>query len=149
LINGIYDKKTGANARSSTPGDIWLEDRGVAIFACEVKDSSKQFGFEILSAVRERIRKNPGLRAYWLVTASDFSWQSDVANDSRWGSQIREFDLSGCPLLAMTVYELLTFVEFFETIDSSMLDLISTHIQSMEDLKKETVNQWIGLLQTE
>lgn len=143
---GVYDKKTGANARSQAPGDFWLLKEEAAVLGCEVKDSSKQFGFEILSAVRERVLAHPSMNHYWLVTASNAPLKNEVIGDARWDKQLAKLAESGCEVVAITLRDLLAILGSVEALDHRLTTLISTHLTQMTDLKNNTVTEWMELL---
>lgn len=145
-VEGIYDQKTGANARSLAPGDIWLSKNKSPVLGCEVKDASKEFGFEILSAVRERIKSNPTLTRYWLVTASETAIKHTVASDPEWSKQLREFRKSGCIISIFTFRALLALVDSLIHIDGILPDIITGHLVETSDLKNETIAKWNELI---
>lgn len=146
VMAGVYDKKTGANARSSAPGDFWLLRDEVAVLGCEVKDPSKQFGFEILSAVRDRSLAHPGMNHYWLVTASNAALKNEVIGDARWEKQLAQLAENGCEVIAITLRDLLAILGSLEALDHRLTNLISTHLTKMTDLKNDTVTDWMELL---
>ena len=141
-ILGIEGTKTGADARTRQPGDLWLEIKGKPVLGCEVKDSSKQFGFEILSAVEDRYTNNGTLRWYILLSASDRAVHERILFDPAWSERIAQIGRIGLRLLIYTFREFLALLSLLAPIDGKYIVEINECLSSSPDLKKDTIELW-------
>ena len=145
-LKGVEGKKTGANARSNEPGDLWLELNKAPVLACEVKDSTKTFGHEILSAVEDRYAKNPSLEKYVMVTAADVAVEEGVLASEEWRAKIAELKDLGLSVQALTFQQLFGFLAIFAPIDATYIYLVNDYLAKSPDLKPDTVKQWASII---
>ena len=143
---GAEGTKTGANARSKEPGDIWLEIKGEPILAVEVKDASKQFGFEILSAVEDRYNNNRHLAFYILLTAAESAVPEKVLSDKAWQTNIERLRRLGLKIHLTTFRNLLVLLSILGPIDASYIEAVNAYLSTSPDLKLNTLTQWKGII---
>jgi hypothetical protein len=144
---GVEGKKTSANARSNEPGDLWLEINKTPVLACEVKDSTRKFGHEILSAVENRYRKNTTLQNYVMVTAADVAVEDGVLASKEWREKISRLKACGLSVQALTFQQLLGFLVIFAPIDAAYINLINEYLVKSPDLKSGIVEQWTSIIE--
>jgi hypothetical protein len=145
-LKGIDGKKTGANARSNVPGDLWLEVDSLPVVACEVKDRSKTFGYEILSAVEDRYIKNPTLEKYLMVTGANIAIENRVLVSAEWTEKIAELNNQGLGVQVLTIRELIGFLSLLGPVDQTYIIGINTYLSKFADLKADTVAKWSNII---
>lgn len=147
LLFGVDGAKTAADARSLTPGDLWIDNgTGTIIAGCEVKDSTKTFGFEIITAIENRIKNHLNIKNYLLVTAADQSVTIDVLRDPKWEECLSRLERKGVVISPYTINELLNFLLFTSELDNSLLDQITEFMKIAPDLKLGTIENWSKVL---
>jgi hypothetical protein len=145
-VENLTGSKTGADARSGTPGDLWIKQNDLIIFGCEVKDSSKKFGFDILSAVEERIVGFPDLRDYLLITGSHRSVDPETESDPQWEVKLEAIRQSGCRVHLFTINEFIKFLCLTSSADENLIAEISKILAVTLDLKVNTIQNWENIL---
>jgi len=146
-LKGIESKKTGADTQTTGSGDLWIEQNGFPSLAVEVKDNTKTFDFAILSAVNARLKNNPTLKTYFMITAAETALSIHVASDSQWNKQLDELRRGfGCAIVVMTLRDFLGIAACLLPIENELLNAISKCLGTTPDLKKETLSEWIRIL---
>ena len=70
-LHGMQGSKTAADAQSKAAGDFWFINPSTdTLVGVEVKDKTKQIGFEILQAIENRKKNNPTMTHYIAVSAA-------------------------------------------------------------------------------
>lgn len=145
-LTGIRGFRTGADARARTPGDCWFTRGDDICVGCEVKDSTKQFDFEILSAVEDRWENNPAMEYYFLITAADEAVPETVRKDPYWQKKLASLSKRGLEVIPITVCVLFDWVELFTDIDEQFINDTSELLKRMKDLKDDTLEIWSAIL---
>lgn len=149
LLLGADGAQTAADARSQSPGDLWIDDgNGVVIAACEVKDPTKTFGFEIITAIENRTKRYPSIKHYLLVTAATQSVKNDVLLDPKWNECLARLEKRGVVVSTFTLNELLNFLLFTSELNSLLLDKITEFIKITPNLRLGTIQKWSDVLTT-
>jgi hypothetical protein len=145
-LEGVDERKTGANARSLTPGDFWITAEMTPVVAGEAKDASKQFGFDVLSAVEARWAHNPSLDAYYLITASAVAVDPIVATDERWQARLLELQSAGKHVIIFAMRDLISLVASHGVPAAELIRKIGALLADTPDLKQDTVPRWSNFL---
>jgi len=147
VLKGVEGAKTGADARSREPGDLWIEVNESPVFACEVKDASKNLGFAILAAIETRLANNDGIETYYFVTAAEQAVDEQATKDPDWFSRIAEIqEKKGCSVLPLSLRELLTIAATLQPLDERLLRTISEFLSVAQDLKNDTIKKWQAII---
>jgi hypothetical protein len=145
-LKGVEGSQTSADTQSGNPGDLWIEAvDGSVIVGCEVKDTSKTIGFDVLAAVDKRTCNHANLTQYFLVSAAMAPVAFDDLCDPQWGKLITDYASRGIIISTLSVKELLGMAEF--SADVTLLpDKITTFLKVTSNLKLETVKKWAALI---
>jgi hypothetical protein len=141
-ICGVEGHMTGADARSGEPGDLWLEIGGMPIVACEVKDRTKNFGFEILRAAEERVAKNKSITTYFFITASTIAVSEGVLKDLQWATQLESLRMRGLSVIPITLRDFILFVSAAIRLDKQLAKKVTDFLTICPGLKPTTVTEW-------
>lgn len=144
---GLEGSQTAADARARTPGDLWLTNsEGTAIVGCEIKDKTKSIGFDVLGGISTRIKNNPTLKHYILISAASEVIASKDRNDPQWNKILRAYEKQGILILAISLEELYNIVSLSTTINQEVMNLISESLKRTRDLKSFTIQAWTSFL---
>ena len=146
-LKGLDGAQTAADARSKTPGDLWICNKiGDVIVGCEVKDSSKTFNFEILAATDDRIKIFPTIKHYLLITAANQSVSPKVRNNPQWDTFVRSFENKNVIVSTITLEEFVNILCLFSEINNHLLNKISDILKITLSLKVDTITNWTSIL---
>lgn len=146
ILKGVKDPKTGADARSRTPGDIWIEVDDKPILACEVKDKTKTFSFEILSAINDRIKINQNVKNYICLTSADIAVDRHTIRDLIWEKRIEEIRDKGCKVQFFTISEILEQIDILIPEKGQIYSVFTNLLIKTSDLKIDTLDSWNKIL---
>ena len=142
---GIEGSKTAADTQSKSPGDFWFYDQDKnPVIGVEVKDKSKNIGFEIIGAIENRKENNPTLTTYFAITASKIAVKEAVIKDKFWLQNIarirNDLDLN---IITLSFLDICSLLIFLQVDHSKILHRANKLIIKMDDLKKDTMDKWI------
>lgn len=146
---GISGSKTAADTQSKAPGDFWfIDEKGNPIIAVEVKDKTKNIGFEIIGAIENRKSNNPSLSQYFAVTGAKIAVKESVINDKCWVENLTRIrDDLGLNIITLNLVDLCSLLTLAQVNAASVVKRINEVISQMDDLKKDTIEKWLAFMQ--
>lgn len=146
-LMGIADAKTAANARSLSPGDVWLADNnGNPVIAIEAKSKGIQFGWKDLSNAASRTAGHPSCVMYLCITADSRALDRTISEDDRqyaeWMQKIDNLKRNNhLSFFALTLQQVAAAVLTSPYAAERFFDILGNAIVTMPGLSKDTLQK--------
>ncbi|MDM7930895.1 hypothetical protein [Tabrizicola sp.] len=142
-LGGMDGAKTAADSQSKSPGDFWFATPSGQVIGAEVKDKSKQIGFEILQAIEARKANNPKMSHYLAISAAPSAVSEKNLADPFWRRNVESLRKQhGVNVICLSLDEL---AGLFVLSGGSMQDFlaqVTTQLTTTIDLKQDTIASW-------
>lgn len=165
IISGLKGSRTGADARDKSPGDLWTmkqrknfwkkifnflwpkwKPEEEIIEGIEVKDFTHTFGFQHISAAKDRTLNNFEIKLYTLVTTGKKAISPEI-KDEEWITACEKlYSETGTKIRVVTFTDLLEQNWFldFDSIIKRVSELLSGG--DVPDIKSGTIEIWLEIL---
>lgn len=143
LLQGMGGAKTAADTQSKSAGDFWFKTETGAVIGAEVKDRSKQIGFDILGAIEARKANNATMTHYLAISAAASAVSEQNLNDPFWRRNIEKLRSKiGVNVVCLSLDELAALFTLSSGSISDLLGQITEQLTTTIDLKPDTIPAW-------
>lgn len=143
VLQGMSGAKTAADSQSKSPGDFWFQTSSGSIVGAEVKDKSKQIGFDILGAIEARKANNKNMTHYLAISAAASAVSEQNLNDPFWRRNIEMLRSSiGVNVICLSLDELAGLFTLASGSVNELLQQATIQLTSTIDLKPDTISAW-------